>query len=184
MRLRMVLVALMAFVVPGFFAVPASATAQAPVGVQFVGVLSEANKATSLYQCPNWNCNKGSAVPGQPLSAICYWPADSQWNWVLNQSNGHTGYARSSDLTKQAPVSCASYGRGVRVKGSEAFLYQCPATSCNRGIAYAADDITTVCYWGDTKKSMNLVHNHANGHVGFALAGDLTDQSDTTCRAN
>lgn len=187
MRLKIVFVALLTFVAALLIGSSASATSEQspeiPVGTQGVGIISGVNQHATLYQCPDPQCNKGTADPGQALSALCYWPNDNQWNWVVNHTNGHTGYVRSEFLTKQAHISCSAYGRGTRLNVYWALLYQCPFNFCNKGEAYSSHDLATVCVWL-VDREMNLVHNHTNGHVGFIDKILLTNPSPTSCRPN
>ncbi|MEV0648288.1 hypothetical protein AB0I28_23780 [Phytomonospora sp. NPDC050363] len=59
-----------------------------------------------------------------------------------------------------------------------ASLFQCPAATCNQGVADPGDDVADLCYlpgsttpWGGV---WDLVLNHANNHVGFISNTYLT----------
>lgn len=80
---------------------------------------------------------------------LCFWVIPGSggyaFNWVVNSTNGHTGFVHDVWLGEKASVECTSYGRGTRVTIRTASLFQCPYENCNQGVANPEDDVTTAC---------------------------------------
>jgi hypothetical protein len=53
--------------------------------------------ATTLYQCPGTNCNRGQAAPSDNIAVLCQL-LGTGWRFVVNQTNAHVGLIQRSYL--------------------------------------------------------------------------------------
>ncbi|MFS8102376.1 hypothetical protein LFM09_35150 [Lentzea alba] len=59
-----------------------------------VGTEGSVSGRVDLYQCPQFECNKGSADRGHLLRVECYVDVNNgyYWVWLYNRANGHEGF--------------------------------------------------------------------------------------------
>jgi hypothetical protein len=71
-------------------------------------------------------------------------------------------------------------GTGSHPKFNGLSLFQCPASTCNQGVANMTDDVAALCYlpgttgWGGYGGPWTLVLNHNNEETGWVALNNLT----------